>query len=237
MSNTLGIIKNDAGAIVGTVTVEQDIHGFYTEKPHEYTDMIGAVRVVSAEYDVDKSFYEFGGIGDDSIGHAWELYSTEYGDARGAEVLARYVAAYWPDVALIEQTIRTGYRLGDEVRLIAWVTLAELKREGIGAGEPRYKALSAGHDALKSQLEAIGAVVRGQFWDVTRHDVTGIAYADIDANEDAMTASAEFALERVDSISTLAMEEFNPVEELTECAEYNFIGVGERLEVTAKELN
>lgn len=237
MSSTLGIIKNDAGAIVGTVKVEQDFHRAYFEQPYEYMDMIGAVRVVSAGHDVDESFYEFGGVEDDSIGHAWELYSAEYGAIEAAEVLARYVAAYRPDVALIERRVRTGYSQGDEVRLIAWVTLAELKRERIGAGEPHYRVLSAGHDALESQLEVIGAIARGQFWDVTRYDVTGVTYADVDASEDAMTASAEFALAMADAVSTLAMGEFNPIEELAEFAKYGLLDADENLEVTAKELN
>lgn len=236
MGNTLGIIKNHAGAIVGTVTVEQDIHGAYSVA-HEYTDMIGAVRVASAGYRVDESFYEFGGIGDDSLGHAWERFSEEYGEREAAEVLARYVAAFRPDVALIDQRVQTGYSQGDEVRLIAWVTLDDLKREDIGAGEPHYKRLSAGHDLLESQMEVIGAIARGQFWDVTRHDVIDVAYADVDASGDAMTASAEFTLERADCILTLAMEEFNPIEELAECARCNLLDAGEYLEVTAEELD
>lgn len=235
MSNTLGIIKNDAGAIVGTVTVERDIHAPYAMKPHEYTDMIGAVRVASAGYNVDESFFEFGG--GDSIGRAWDRFSEEYGEREAAEVLARYVSAFRPDVALIDQRVQTGYSQGDEVQLIAWVTLAELKSEDIGAGEPHYKRLGAGHGVLESQLEVIGAIARGQFWDVTRHDVIDVAYTDIDANEDAMTASAEFVLKREDFISTLAIEEFNPIEELVECAEHNLLSAIERLEVTAKELD
>lgn len=236
MSTTLGIVKNDAGAIVGTVTVERDIYAPHDMKPHEYMDMIGAVRVVGAGYDVDESFFKFGApLG--SVTRAWERFSEEYGEREAAGVLARYVAAFRPDVALIEQRVLTGYSQGDEVRLIAWVTLAELKREGICAGEPHYRVLSAGHDMLEAQMEVIGAIARGQFWDVTRHDVVDVAYTGIDASEGAMTASAEFVLEEMDSISTLALEEFDPIEELVECAEHNLLDAGECLEVTARTLN
>ena len=206
------ILNAETGALEGVVSAERA--DWVSESPSEFCSLIGAMRVAGAGYNVRSDYYEYTNDWKHSaaLDEAWEMFSAEYHEDEAVEVMRRYVAAFRPNTVFKSRTVRTGYCQGDEVRLIAWVSEGEARDEFPDC--PTYEALTRADEQLEAALEIVGAVARGQFWDVTVHEVVGAVYGALEVSDGSAAGEVELTLAERDSMLTLTVEEFNPIDEL-----------------------
>lgn len=155
---------------------------------------------------------------DGPIARAWERYSDEYDTDDAIEMLERYARIFHPMTPVITTTLQTGYSQGDWVGIVSWMEEHNQDRQ---PGEPAYEAATRAAQQIRDHHEIMGAVARGQFWDVELQTPTFTFESTDDGN--VYTATAEW--EEDDSNGptyTLCMEEFSPWAELIEYAEESF---------------
>lgn len=223
----LGFVTSaDGKRVIGRVDYEHTPHvADYYDTPQDYTDATGGtVRVVGAGYSVRHDYYESTAEGAEAaaLASAWERFTEEFGEREAAEVMERYLHIFHPFTAFTVGRVLTGYSQGDEVTLAAWMTLGEA-RATFNDKKPDYKLAAWAHEALEQKFELIGAIARGQFWELTLQEVSGF---ELEGDDTCCDVRLEFGGE-VDSTVTLCMEEFDPRKELAELAEWSFVGEGE----------
>ena len=214
-TKTIAYAYDESGMIVGRVEASQEEH-FY-EKPHDYMSMFGQYRVVSAGYSVDLDFFE-GSHDASRFSDAWNVFEEEFGDSEAADVFERWVRIFWPMCPVVRRTLRTGYSQGDWVEVIAWCDTGTLKREYQHL--PVYEAASTAAGVLRSDLEVMEAIARHQFYCVTYTPATvgEVTVTEDDGDTAYMRATVEFSGVG-DSVTTLAMSEFEPEAELLAVAD------------------
>lgn len=213
-----------AGNIVARIVAEQDVDIW--DKPSEYHDSNVSVRVIDAGYRVDESFYERntdGPINDafDRIMETWYGHSSD-----NTEEFERYMNIFRPNTPMIIESVQTGYSQGDSVTLAVFI---EEGKSEPSKGEKVYQTATRELELCKAELDIVGAISRGQFWN--------LAYESLEINSvDLDDDSAEVSWTEEDSCGgILCIEEFWPWEELRNCAE-DMIDSEESLEDVVHEL-
>lgn len=212
------------GNVIGRITARQDVDIW--DRPSEYHDSNVTVRVVDAGYRVDESFYERntdGPINDafDRIMETWYGHSSD-----NVEEFERYMNIFRPNVPMIIESVQTGYSQGDSVTLAVFI---EEGKSEPSKGEKVYQTATRELELCKAELKIIGAISRGQFWQVT--------YESLEINSvDMLTDTADVDWTDEDSCGgILCLEEFWPWEELRDYAD-SMIGQDATLEDVVQEL-
>lgn len=212
------------GNVIGRITARQDVDIW--DRPSEYHDSNVTVRVIDAGYRVDESFYERntdGPINDafDRIMETWYGHSSD-----NIEEFERYMNIFRPNVPMIIESVQTGYSQGDSVTLAVFI---EEGKSEPSKGEKVYQTATRELELCKNELEIIGAISRGQFWQVT--------YESLEINSvDMLTDTADVDWVDEDSCGgILCLEEFWPWKELRDYAD-SMIGQDATLEDVVQEL-
>lgn len=226
-TTTIRTYLDSNGLPVARLTAQRDI--WRSDYAGTYCTTNATVRIVSEPRlaHINHAYYEDTQEGPHHgpLSAAWDRI-VEDGDhstyldvdshEEAVEVFTRYARIFHPMTPVTRRTLQTGYSQGDWVDVIGWI---EPNASEPSPGEQPYQTATREHANIEGHFDIMEAVARGQFWTVS------IAYAEPTFTPDETdpdTGTYTLEWHGADDISTLAMEEFDPWEELRECAEWHF---------------